>query len=560
MTKKMLWRTFLIALLAAVIVLAAGIGVISFQASNTQKRELEVDANLIAQLWDGDVASLETLRPHADLRITVINISDGEVIYDNTAEVDEEHLTRPEVQAALNGQPQAFVRWSETMDCTMYYYAVRYGEEQVLRVAVRQSAVTDYVLSLLPFTVLALGLALLISYLVANRSSRAVTQPVKDIQLSLRSLNQGSYVPLRCDSSNPELYAVMTETDELFSKVNENLKKLQDSRARLSFVLDNVSQSIVAFDRDGTVTLINRAAMSLFGVNSSALGQNLLYLIEDNKLSRKISQVLDGGGDQHFEYELRDHPLNVDLIDVAKYEADVKMIMILTDLSAEKLAIRQRSDFFANAGHELKTPLTSLQGMSELLLEKEPADSPNRKYVERIHKETVRLNDLILDMLRLSSLEQASADEAVQAVQLSAVFQDISAEFAGQMEQKGITYTQTGEGKIFADPKKIYTCCENLFSNAVRYNKQGGHVEVVIEDFPQSVRFSVRDTGIGIEQKHIPRLCERFYRVDKSRSKNTGGTGLGLAIVKHVCQIYDAKLTIVSAPDEGTTVSVTFKK
>lgn len=559
MTKKILWRTFLISMMAALVVLVAGIVVISFQASSTQKKELEVDADLIVGLWDGQVESLETLRPYADLRITVIR-RDGEVIYDNTAEVNENHLSRPEIQAALNGDPQIFIRWSDTMDCTMYYYAVPYGEDQVLRVAVRQSAVADYVLSLLPFTVLALGLALLISYLFAGKSSRTVTQPVRDIQLSLRSLNLGSYVPLHCDSSNPELYAVMTETDELFSKVNENLKKLQDSRARLSFVLDNVSQSIVAFDKVGTVVLINRAAMSLFEVNSFAVGQNMLYLIEDNKLSRKINLVLEGGGDQHFEYEFRDHPLNVDLIDVAKYEGDVQMIMILTDLSAEKLAIRQRSDFFANAGHELKTPLTSLQGMSELLLEKVPADSPNRKYIERIHKETIRLNDLILDMLKLSSLEQSSADEAVQTVQLASVFQDLAAEFSGQMEQKEITYTQSGEGKIFADPKKIYTCCENLLSNAVRYNKQGGRVEVTIEELPQSVRFSVRDTGIGIEQKHIPRLCERFYRVDKSRSKNTGGTGLGLAIVKHVCQIYDAKLSIVSAPNEGTTVSVVFKK
>ena len=235
--------------------------------------------------------------------------------------------------------------------------------------------------------------------------------------------------------------------------------------------------------------------------------------------------------------------------------------MILSDVTQEKAMAKQKSDFFANASHELKTPVTVMQGLSEILLEKENIDESSKKQLARIHKESIRLGALISDMLKLSKLERGEeTDVTYTEVNLKEVSEEVLAELAGEIAEKNIAATITGNGTVLADNKKIYELIENLFSNAVHYNKPNGKIDVVISNTDNGVSIKVSDTGIGIEKEHIPRLCERFYRVDKSRSKKTGGTGLGLAIVKHICVLYNAELSIESDIGIGTAITVIFNK
>ncbi len=226
-------------------------------------------------------------------------------------------------------------------------------------------------------------------------------------------------------------------------------------------------------------------------------------------------------------------------------------------LEAEKALVRQKEEFFANASHELKTPLTAMVGLTELILARE-TDEVTHRQTKRIHKESLRLSVLISDMLKLSMLEGDIESPPGVEVSVREIAAEVLAELSESIKEKSLNASVSGVCKVMADEKRIYEILQNLISNAVNYNKQNGLVEVILEEKNGFSSVTVRDSGIGIAEENIPHLCERFYRVDKSRSKKTGGTGLGLAIVKHVCALYNAKFTIKSKLGEGTEVTVAF--
>ena len=227
----------------------------------------------------------------------------------------------------------------------------------------------------------------------------------------------------------------------------------------------------------------------------------------------------------------------------------------------EKLIEKQKSDFFANASHELKTPITVMQGFAEMLLNKEGMDNISKKQLERIYKECLRLGSLISDMLMLSQMESRDAPiRVLSEVALAEVAREVLDGLSEKAQSRNISTNIVGSAMLTADQTMIFELVENLVSNAIKYNKDGGSVTVSINETNTGVCLKVEDTGIGIEKEHLPRLCERFYRVDKSHSKRIGGTGLGLAIVKHICAISNAELSIESEFGIGTTVTVVFSK
>ena len=228
-------------------------------------------------------------------------------------------------------------------------------------------------------------------------------------------------------------------------------------------------------------------------------------------------------------------------------------------LNAEKELVRQKEEFFANASHELKTPLTAMVGLTELILTRD-TDPTTRRQTERIHKESLRLSELISDMLKLSRLETEKDNVTNSSVSVDEVAKEVIAELSEAIAAKNIRATVIGKATVLAEEKRIYEILQNLCSNAVNYNVQDGSLDIILEETESTAIICVRDSGIGISDENIPHLCERFYRVDKSRSKKTGGTGLGLAIVKHICALYNAHFIIKSKLGEGTEVAITFDK
>ena len=427
-----------------------------------------------------------------------------------------------------------------------------------LPAAVRAGALPAYLASALPVLLAALLLALPLAAFLTGRLAARLSGKVREVADSLKSLNGGEYRPIRTDSRDPEFYAVFREINELSETTHRHIRSEEQERKKLNAVLDNVSQGIIALDPSGGVAFANHSALDMFGGTRQDIGRQLVYLVEDSSLCRKILDCPAAGG--VFEESLGGRELSVAVrrITDAPLSDTVASIIIVTDVTREKNIAREKSDFFANASHELKTPVTVMLGMSELMLARQTLDDTAKKQAGRIHREAQRMAGLIADMLRLSHLERHAEEPAAVPVDLRAVADEVMAELAPACAQKRIAAEVSGAGTVQADPKRIYELVENLCSNAVNYNREGGAIRVTVAAEDGRVVLRVADTGIGIAAEHLPRLCERFYRVDKSRSKKTGGTGLGLAIVKHICAVYGAELQIASTPDVGTTVTVSF--
>ncbi len=456
MKRKILLKILGLTFLSLFLFFSAGIAIVYGHSKTLLRERLTMEADLVAGLLDEaeDFEAFEAYYQNDELRVTVISTT-GEVLFESDTQASlENHLQREEVQSALLGTPKMAERYSQTFECTMNYYAVldtlADGTVVIVRLALRGSEISSYVLTCLPFFLLSLVVCTALGGLLAKKLSKEVSGQIVGIADSLKSLNEGQYRPLQIKESEPEFASVLKEINELSEGTHNNILR-------------------------------------------------------------------------------------------------------------EKDIIRQKSEFFANASHELKTPITVMRGLTEILLSKESLEEQEKKQITRIHKESLRMAELISDMLKLSKLERSEPEECVE-VELRELAEEVVAELADSIEEKNLEVALTGAGKVFAAPKNIFELIQNLCSNAVNYNKRDGWIKIAIEQQGENVVLRVADGGIGIEEEHIPRLCERFYRVDKSRSKKTGGTGLGLAIVKHICVLYGAELEITSTPNVGTAVSVKFAR
>ncbi len=566
MKKKIFLQIFLLSAVCVAVVFVYGIFAVSANSKHIIKKRLVEETNLVCSLVHTKENFNDfTVAQNGDgFRITVIDL-EGNVLYESDTKAPlESHIDREEIRNALAGKPAAVERFSDTLGVQMTYYAVKTqlddGTKIIFRMAVKSSEINNYMGITIPILIVVLVLSLIFSLVFSGIISEKITVKITEVGQSLKSLNDGNYVPIRTRSDEPELYSVLNEINEL----NENAHNIRqteiDEQAKLNTVLENISQGIVAVDINNKIIFANKAALKIFGRSDEALGQDVIFLIDDLALSGEISSHL--GSDYNFEYLYKNIEFSVAIktVDGISDKAKVCSIVIFTDVTKDKEIARQKSDFFANASHELKTPVAVMQGLSELLLAKD-LDDNSKKQVERIYTESVRLASLISDMLELSRLESGEPSEAFTSkVDLKATAEEVLNELSAKIAEKGITATVSGGGEIYGDAKKIYEVIENLCSNAVNYNNENGKIDITIEEKANSVVLKVADTGIGIKKENIPRLCERFYRVDKSRSKKTGGTGLGLAIVKHICALHGASLSIDSDLGLGTTVTVIFNK
>lgn len=555
--------------MALLLFFISGVAIMYISSRKLIRERLSTETELAANLLDdtSDFEKFEAYYNNGELRVTVIDVASGAVLFESDIKSDEDmenHLDREEVQKALQDTPKAVERYSNTLKCKMTYYAVKHtladGTEIVLRLAVRSSEISYYVFTALPFFFLSLLVTMIVASGLARQLSAGVSEKITQVGDCLKSLNAGEYLPLETNTSEPEFYSVFNEINELNESTHEYIRRQESARQRLNAVLDNVAQGIIAVNENCEIVFVNGSALRMFDGTTADEGKKLNYLIESSGLCEAIAARL-GEREFTFEYPYDDKTLAVTGKKTeGTDENGLSDILIFTDITAEKEMLRQKSDFFANASHELKTPITVMRGLTEILLEKENLDEQEKKQISRIHKESIRMTGLISDMLKLSKLERGNDEEERTEVDLRETALEIVTELAEEAKAKNLMVTVTGEGKVHADPKKIFELVQNLCSNAVNYNKQDGNIRITVTEGVDTVTLEVADSGIGIEKEHLPRLCERFYRVDKSRSKKTGGTGLGLAIVKHICALYKAELSIDSKIDEGTCVTVRFQK
>ena len=567
MKKKIFYKVFAATLACVLLMFVFGIIAVNMNTNNIVNERLKEETELAATLMNeqSDFAVFNKYSDNPELRITIFDMG-GNVLYESDTKAPlENHADREEIKNALEGKPDTVERYSETFKCDMTYYATKTalsdGTEVILRLAVRSSQVTPYFTAIIPLFILVLAVSLVLSFVLSTFISRSVSSKVTEIGDSLKSLNEGQYAPIKTDMSEPELYGVLNQINELNANIHSHIRVADGERVKLNAVLDNVSQSIIALDRSKRIVFANKRAFEMFNGTHHDIGRDLVFLIEKLPVYEQITEHL--GEDFAFNCAYDDKYLSVVITKVTNEVIcdDISAIIIVTDITKEKLIEKQKSDFFANASHELKTPITVMQGFAEVLMNKEGMDDTSKKQLGRIYKECLRLGSLISDMLMLSKIESGDAPvRALSEVALEDIAKEVLDGLSEKAGSRNITAKIVGSAKICADQTMIFELVENLVSNAIKYNKDGGSVTVSITETDTGVCLKVEDTGIGIEKEHLPRLCERFYRVDKSHSKRIGGTGLGLAIVKHICAISDAELSIESEFGVGTTVTVVFGK
>lgn len=562
MKKRIFIRILLLSLFCVFTVFGIGAIAIRRNSATEMRERLETDAGLIADLVrsGADPADLAQSGAESALQVTLYDGS-GNLLYTNgPAHPETAFGDCAEIRAALSGTPTAVERYSQAADARMIWYAVCVPAdpkgEIVIRVACRNREMSAFLGTSVPFLIATVLLSLGLAVLFADRMSKGFSERIEGVAESLRALEDGTYKPILPDRREPEYDAVIWEINELNKKTYAMMQAQVGEREKLATVLDIVAQGIVALDSAFRVVFANRNALKLFGGDEKNIGASLFGLIDDDVLCRRIHEYAGGGS---FEYRFCERQLVVTIRVITDHALarEIAQIVIVNDVTDARDIAKEKSDFFANASHELKTPITVTLGLSELILAKEGVDENVRTQVERIHKEALRMSQLITDMLRLSRLEQ-HGEVKREPVDLRTVADEVIAELNSRIAEKGLTVTVSGDGTVQAAPERIYELLTNLCSNAVNYNVDGGRLEVAITEQDGRTVLTVRDTGIGIPKEHLSRVCERFYRVDKSRSKKTGGTGLGLAIVKHICVLYGAELKIDSTVGVGTVVTVTF--
>ena len=483
-----------------------------------------------------------------DYRLTWV-ASDGTVLFDtlDSAENMENHADRVEVREAFAKGESSSVRYSTTLTERMLYYAKALNDGTVLRISIRQATVLALVLVMLQPILLVAILAVILSAALANWMSKKIVRPLNSLDLD-HPLENDAYEELA-----PLLSRIHQQRQQIAAQLH-SLKKQTDEFAQ---VTSHMKKGLVLLDNAGKILSINPAAQQVFGAESSCDGQDFLTIDRSRDLHLAIQTAAEEGHGE-IRSERNGREFQFDISRIESEDAFVGTVLLAFDVTEQAFAEQNRREFTANVSHELKTPLQSITGSAELLENGlvKPEDVP--RFVGMIRTEAARLVTLVDDIIHLSQLDEGAAPDR-ETVDLLETAKDAASALGDSATEKGIHVSVSGESVSISGVRSfLHEMIYNLCDNAIKYNVENGSVEITVVRKEQEAVVTVKDTGIGIPAEHQSRIFERFFRVDKSRSKASGGTGLGLSIVKHIAQYHGATIKLQSEFGCGTTVSVVF--
>lgn len=559
MKKKIIVTNVIIVVFALLILFLSGISITkSINKKQAEERIIDV-ANIYAENYTSSDKVVKNVPK--DYRVTVVDKS-GKVLSDSeTTDVSnmENHIDREEIVAALHGKTVAVTRRSNTTNKDMVYSAVKVDLSSDDYVFVRVSTPVDSVNLYATSTILpnfyVLIAAIIAAVILSVVLTKSLVKPMAEIKNSLIALNNGTFTPSTPSEKDPEINKMLSEINDIGEKLSDTITTVSEDNKKLDYILNNVSDGIVVITANGNIEVMNDNAKLVFDVKNDAISSNYTVLSANEKFISAVSDAVNDRINKVFEFTTAAH--DVYLTSIRCLDGGMTII-VLSDITAVKHGEEIRSEFFANASHELKTPLTAIKGFNDVIGMKSK-DDDIRTLSSKIDKEVNRVVSLIDDMLNLSKLETTKTP-IVEKVDLVAVAYDAEESISALARDKNVNIEISGEGTVEMEKDHAYELVKNLMENAVRYNEDGGHVLVSVDEKSDKVTLKVKDDGIGIDEENQSRIFERFYRVNKSRSRETGGTGLGLSIVKHVAELYGAKLTLSSTLGAGTEITVSFKK
>ncbi len=554
MKRKIFWSMSLLSILA-VLVTTLAISVLIYQEfyDNMQENVRTEAGYLAVGVETGGLNYLDSLEGQSDgTRLTWIN-EDGTVLYDNAVSPEnmDNHLERPEVQQALRSGSGQEARLSLTVGEQNFYYALRLTDGTVLRVAKTVDSVYGMMLSAIPCLVVIVLAVVLLALLLAKRQTRWIIEPLNEMDLEN---------PLE-DVVYEELSPLLRRIHKQNHSIEEGMRAMKAQQEEFEDITDHMREGLLVLDNQGTVLSLNESASRMFRVTAEeAVHHNVLRVSRNETLQRTVEKALKGeNGEGLMTLEGRSYQILANPVWTSGLLKGATLLLL--DVMDRQEAERQRREFSANVSHELKTPLQSISGYAELLQNGmvSPEDVP--QFSEKIYKEASRLMTLVQDIINLSQLDEGAGGAEKQPVELLSLVQEIGNRFQEMAVSKQVTLTVEGQPAVITGNRRILEeMASNLCDNAVKYNRAGGSVKLQVKPEEKRVVFIVADTGIGIPEESRSRVFERFYRVDKSRSKETGGTGLGLSIVKHGAQYHRAELSLTSELGEGTQVTVRFPR
>lgn len=582
MSLRLWWKLFLsIFLLSAVALALAGV-LIYHQADSLLLKQVEdnllAETQLVEQSFHSipmiaaNVHQIDSLAHFLGLktltRITIIDDS-GRVLGDSYKSEPElaaveNHLQRPEIQEALRGQFGKDVRLSATVKMQMSYIAVAVREKGkvvgFVRLALPLTRLAEQGDRIVEAIILSLSLSLIFALILSLYSTGRLTKPVRQIIESARQIAKGEFGTRITVGRHDELAEIANYLNQMSSELESMIAQLKSEKHQLNSIVSNMKEGVVALNSRGAVLLANDSAKSMFGWEADASNQPYDKIIHEWRLIEVIRRVLSSGKNEWLEINVRLPEERILLTEVMAVNAvgpeQVSVIVVSVDITGQKRLERIRKDFVANASHELRTPLTSIKGFVEALQDgafNDPAQAQH--FLEIIASQTDRMSKIISDLLLLSQIEAEGFQLKLGTFSIKDLIMEIVEQHKSLAEKKAQRLEMSFESakdEVLADRDKIVQVLINLIDNAIKFTPEGGCIRLRVSGKADATIVSVEDTGIGIPASDLPRIFERFYRVDKARSREMGGTGLGLSIVKHIVEAHGGKIWVESELNHGS--------
>lgn len=559
MKKKIITLVVITVIFALVIVTSCFIGLVNISTIKDAKETLEIYNECVARedYKDSKLLSLYKFKDNL-VRFTVIN-KEGEVIFDNEIAKLDNHNNRQEIIDAFKNGSGSSVRYSASLSTSMVYVATKIDDNTVIRSSVPVNNIRVFTSGTLKYYIAIILLVFVLSLFLAVKLVKIIVYPINELQKVTSKIENGD-LNKRAIIYNYDEIGFLAQTfnniaDQLEIRIIDSL----DKKNKLEAILESMESGVIAIDNNENIILINSYSQKLFDLKEDNIGKKISDCIIDYDLINFIREIPEIGTKEVKLFHPIERELRVKKSPIINYlNNSIGIVITVQDITDIKRLENMRSEFVANVSHELKTPLTSIKGFSETLRYVDDSETKN-KFLDIIDKESERLTNLINDILILSNIENIHKMES-EYFNPGDVIENVLDMVKSQAYKKSIIikYNDCFNSEILGSKDKFHQLAVNLIENAIKYSNENGIVKIDLTLEEQYFVFKVKDNGIGIPKNDIPRIFERFYRVDKSRS--TRGTGLGLAIVKHIVKLFNGEISVKSKVGRGSTFTVKIKK
>ena len=550
MTGKLFRTSMAVAVSVMVLSIGLFLGMLYQYFSDQLLEELETETWLVSR--GVELEGMDYLTGlHTSSRVTWV-AADGTVLYDNEADASsmENHADREEIQEALSSDTGTAQRYSSTLSEQTIYVTQRLEDGTVIRLASAQKTVGLLLVSMVQPILIILLLSLLLSAALASRLSKGLIRPILSLDLEH---------PEDCETYD-ELTPLLSRLKRQNDTIQRQMDLLKQRQTEFAALTDNMSEGFLLLDLQGHVLSHNSGALRLLGAEEPAGEVNVLVLNREEPFRHAVDEALAGRRCQQLLHlngrycQLLANPVLAD-------GKPAGAVLVLLDVTEQEQREELRREFTANVSHELKTPLTSISGIAEIMCSGMVKAEDIQSFAGDIYQEAQRLIALVEDIIRLSRLDEGAETLEREDVNLLTLAQDVARRLDPAAQKAGVTLKVMGRSaEVNGIPSVLGEMVYNLCDNAIKYNRPGGTVNVTVAPDDRGTELTVEDTGIGIPVEDQSRVFERFYRVDKSHSKEIGGTGLGLSIVKHGASLHGAQLHMDSQVGRGTCIQLRFPK